>query len=156
MSRTVQITFDAADPASLGCFWAEALGYTQEPPPAGFDSWPAALTAFGVPEERFNDAYAVIDPDGAQRIFFQRVPEPKTAKNRVHLDVRVSDRAHLWRSRKGPSRQKLSRLEGLGSEPAGLGPGDGSALHGDARSGGQRVLPHLIAHLPQRAALPSV
>ena len=92
MSRTVQITFDAADPASLGSFWAEALGYTPEPPPAGFDSWPAALAAFGVPEEKFDDAYALLDPDGAQRIFFQRVPEPKTAKNRMHLDLRLSRR----------------------------------------------------------------
>ena len=41
-----------------------------------------------VPEERWNDASAIIDPDGnGPRIYFQRVPEPKTVKNRLHLDV---------------------------------------------------------------------
>lgn len=115
MSRTVQITFDAADPALLGSFWAEALGYTAEPPPSGFDSWPAALAAFGVPEEKFNDAYAVLDPDGAQRIFFQRVPEPKTAKNRVHLDVRVSDRGTPVAEQERAIQHEASRLEGLGA-----------------------------------------
>jgi len=42
----------------------------------------------GVPEERWNDASAIIDPDGTgPRIYFQRVPEPKAVKNRLHLDV---------------------------------------------------------------------
>ncbi|MGH3658893.1 MAG: VOC family protein, partial [Micromonosporaceae bacterium] len=41
--------------------------------------------------EHWNDASAVVDPDGGRpRIFFQRVPEAKTVKNRVHLDLGVS------------------------------------------------------------------
>ena len=45
----------------------------------------------GIPEERWNDASAVVDPDGkGPRIFFQRVPEGKTAKNRMHMDLNVS------------------------------------------------------------------
>jgi hypothetical protein len=91
MARDVQITFDCADPAGLAAFWAEALGYRVQDPPAGFDSWDQALEAMGVPPEHRNDASAVIDPDGAgPRLFFQRVPEGKQAKNRVHLDVRAA------------------------------------------------------------------
>ena len=91
MVRDVQITFDAADPARLAAFWAEALGYRLQDPPAGFASWDAALAAMGVPPQRRNDASALVHPDGTgPRLFFQRVPEGKTAKNRVHLDVRAT------------------------------------------------------------------
>lgn len=91
MARDLQITFDCADPAELAAFWAEALGYRVQDPPEGFASWDDALEAMGVPPERRNDASAVEDPEGSgPRLFFQRVPEPKTAKNRVHLDVRAA------------------------------------------------------------------
>ncbi|MEV5826513.1 VOC family protein [Spirillospora sp. NPDC052242] len=87
----VQITFDCADPAALAAFWAEALGYRVQDPPPGFDTWEQALEAWGVPPENRNDASAAVDPAGAgPRLFFQRVPEPKRAKNRVHLDVRAA------------------------------------------------------------------
>jgi hypothetical protein len=91
MARDVQVTFDCADPAGLSAFWAEALGYELQAPPGDFDSWEQALEAMGVPPERRNDASALVDPDGAgPRVFFQRVPEGKAAKNRVHLDVRAA------------------------------------------------------------------
>ena len=91
MARDVQITFDCADPAALAAFWAEALGGQLQAPPPGFESWEEALEAMGVPPERRNDASAVVDPDGSgPRLFFQRVPEGKQAKNRVHLDVRAA------------------------------------------------------------------
>ena len=91
MARDVQITFDCADPAALAAFWAEALGYQVQEPPQGFDSWEQALDAFGVPPEKRNDASAVVDPEGSgPRLFFQRVPEGKQVKNRVHLDVRAA------------------------------------------------------------------
>ena len=91
MARDVQITIDCADPAKLAAFWAEVLGYRVQGPPEGFDSWEQALTAMGVPPERHNDASAVVDPEGAgPRLFFQRVPESKRVKNRVHLDVRAA------------------------------------------------------------------
>ncbi len=91
MARDVQVTFDCADPAGLAAFWAEALGYRLQDPPEGFTSWEQALEAMGVPPERRNDASAVVDPDGrGPRLFFQRVPELKQAKNRVHLDVRAA------------------------------------------------------------------
>ncbi|MEV0726488.1 VOC family protein [Micromonospora purpureochromogenes] len=91
MARDVQITFDCADPAGLAAFWTEALGYRLQDPPGGFESWEQALDAMGVPPERRNDASAVVDPEGSgPRLFFQRVPERKQAKNRVHLDVRAA------------------------------------------------------------------
>ncbi|MFI6330328.1 VOC family protein [Micromonospora chersina] len=90
-TRTVQITFDCADPAALAAFWATTLGYRLQDPPGGFASWEEALDAMGVPPERRNDASAVVDPAGTgPRLFFQRVPEGKQVKNRVHLDVRAA------------------------------------------------------------------
>ncbi|MEU4371264.1 VOC family protein [Micromonospora chersina] len=90
-TRTVQITFDCADPAALATFWATTLGYRLQDPPGGFASWEEALDAMGVPPERRNDASAVVDPAGTgPRLFFQRVPEGKQVKNRVHLDVRAA------------------------------------------------------------------
>ena len=91
MARDVQITFDCADPTGLAAFWAEALGNHLQDPPEGFESWEQALEAMGVPPESRNDASAVLDPDGSRpRLFFQRVPERKQVKNRVHLDVRAA------------------------------------------------------------------
>jgi hypothetical protein len=91
MARDVQITFDCDDPAALAAFWAEALHSQVQPPPEGFDSWDHALETWGVPPEHRNDASAVVDPNGiVPRLFFQRVPEGKQAKNRVHLDVRAA------------------------------------------------------------------
>ena len=91
MVREIQVTIDCADPGALAPFWAEALGYRVQKPPGDFGSWDEALAAMGVPEERRNDASAVVDPDGTgHRLFFQRVPEGKQTKNRVHLDVRAA------------------------------------------------------------------
>jgi len=91
MSRDVQFTFDCADPAVMATFWAKALGYQLQAPPEGFESWEQALEAMGVPPERRNDASAAVDPEGVgPRLFFQRVPEGKQVKNRVHLDVRAA------------------------------------------------------------------
>ena len=91
MSREVQVTFDCGDPAALAEFWATVLGYVPQPPPPGFPTWDAALDAWGVPADQRNERSALVDPDAAgPRIFFQRVPEGKSAKNRVHLDVRAA------------------------------------------------------------------
>ena len=91
-TREIQVTFDCADPGALAQFWCHALGYRLAPPPPGFDTWDAALDAWGVPEEQRNTRSAAQPPPGetAPRLFFQQVPEGKTAKNRVHLDVRAA------------------------------------------------------------------
>jgi hypothetical protein len=91
MSREVQITFDCGDPAALCSFWVEVLGYQLQPPPPGFGSWDAFLESAGVPEEQRNTRSAALPKDGdGPRLFFQQVPEGKSAKNRVHLDVRAA------------------------------------------------------------------
>ncbi len=88
MAHAIQITFDAGDPTALADFWAAALGYVVQPPPEGFASWDEWARSMEIPEENWNDARALVDPDGVgPRVFFQRVPEGKIAKNRVHLDV---------------------------------------------------------------------
>jgi hypothetical protein len=66
---------DAGDPHRLAAFWALALGYVDEP---GYDD---------------PDGASIIDPDGrGPAVSFLRVPEPKTAKNRMHVDIRVAGR----------------------------------------------------------------
>ena len=93
MAPGFQVTFDANDPAGLAEFWSLALGYIIQPPPEGFDSWDDWAVAMNIPEEDWNNARALVDPEGAgPRVFIQRVPEGKTAKNRVHLDVSASER----------------------------------------------------------------
>ncbi|SDO13498.1 VOC family protein [Lentzea jiangxiensis] len=88
MAIGIQVTMDAADPGKLAAFWAEALGYVVQPPPPGFDSWEDFAVKNNIPFETINDYSAIVDPEGAgPRFFFQRVPEGKTAKNRLHLDV---------------------------------------------------------------------
>lgn len=69
--RQVQVTFDCAEPVRMARFWCDVLGYVEAPD---------------------NDASsaACSDPTGiGPRLYFQRVPEGKTGKNRVHLDVRA-------------------------------------------------------------------
>ncbi|WP_147917447.1 VOC family protein [Ruania zhangjianzhongii] len=99
MSTTFQVTFDAHDPVALSYFWAEALRYVHPAPPGyeipegtdPFSVWNEFLARTGVPESERRSNSALEDPDGVgPRIFFQRVPEPKTAKNRLHLDLRAA------------------------------------------------------------------
>jgi len=86
--RQVQVTFDCADPERVARFWCEVLGYVVPPPPPGFDSWKAFDAS--LPPSRQGSAFAIVHPHGVgPRLFFQRVPEGKGEKNRVHLDVRV-------------------------------------------------------------------
>ena len=99
MSRTVQVTFDAHDPRALSTFWRDVLDFVIPGPPGveladgddPLEAWDIFLARLGVPEEHRNTRSAVEDPGGqGPRLFFQQVPEGKTAKNRVHLDVRVA------------------------------------------------------------------
>jgi hypothetical protein len=86
--REFQVTFDCADPERVARFWCEVLGYVVPPPPEGFGSWDEFNDS--LPPEHQGSAFACTDPTGVRpRLFFQRVPEGKVVKNRVHLDVRV-------------------------------------------------------------------
>ncbi|GAC1399964.1 MAG: VOC family protein [Chloroflexota bacterium] len=88
MAMQLQIVFDCADPDKLAKFWAVATGYRLQSPPPGFSSWVEFLKANNVPESEWTSASAIVDPDGVgPRIYFQRVPESKSIKNRVHLDL---------------------------------------------------------------------
>lgn len=116
MAQTIQVTFDAADPQRLGRFWAAVLGYVDQPPPAGHASWEDFLASAGVPESERDSAWSVVDPDGGgPRLFFQRVPEGKTAKNRVHLDVTVSG------GRQVPLDERRPRVDARAAELVELG-----------------------------------
>jgi len=91
MAVNYQVTIDCADPDRLTRFWAAALGYQVQGPPAGFDGWDAYWRSVGVPEEELGGGDdRLVDPTGAgPRIWFQVVPEPKVVKNRIHLDLQV-------------------------------------------------------------------
>jgi hypothetical protein len=84
-SRLRSIVFDCEHPSTLARFWAAALGYSVRPyDDAEIDRLQAAGFTIDT------DPSAVIDPPGeGPTIWFNRVPEPKRTKNRVHLDVNL-------------------------------------------------------------------
>lgn len=123
MSTTVQITFDCHDLAELSRFWAEALGYVLPPPPGvtlspGADplaAWEDFLKAAGIPEEERRRRSAAEDPEGVgPRLYFQKVPEEKVVKNRMHLDVRTAP-GLTDRARAEAQEAECRRLVGLGA-----------------------------------------
>ena len=88
-SHLRDICFDCTDPDRMAHFWAAVLGYTLAPPP---------------PEEPPDPSIAIQAPAGGLRIWFNKVPEPKVVKNRVHMDLR------------GPSMaEEVERLQDLGA-----------------------------------------
>ncbi|MGN6302278.1 MAG: VOC family protein [Angustibacter sp.] len=116
MATTVQIVFDCLSPRAVGDFWAAALGYVTDPPPPGFDTWEQALEAWGVPQDQWDSKWAIVDPDGVgPRLFFQKVPEGKAVKNRLHLDLRISDPQTSPQERDEAVMAAVERLEGLGA-----------------------------------------
>ncbi len=113
MAIPVQVTFDCGDPHAMARFWADALGYEKEDHSELVESLVrdgAIRSEDTVVEDgarQFSDVSACRDPSGhGPRIFFQRVPEPKTSKNRVHLDLHVGPERH---------QAEADRLEGLGA-----------------------------------------
>jgi Glyoxalase-like domain len=109
----VQVTFDCADPHAMARFWAAALSYEKEDHSELVESLlqAAALqpddTVVVDGGRQFADVSACRDPAGSgPRIFFQRVPEPKTSKNRVHLDLHVGQERYQG---------EADRLERLGA-----------------------------------------
>lgn len=89
-SRLRDICFDCADNRRVAQFWADTLSYTLPSPD---------------PDDPTEDSIAITPPDGGLRIWFNKVPEPKVAKNRVHLDINMPDDA------------EMERLQGLGARP---------------------------------------
>lgn len=116
MSTTLQVVFDTADPHAQARFWAEAVRYETEDHSgvvgqllqAGQLQAEEAIEVDG--RQAFRDVAACSDPSGAgPRLFFQRVPEPKSNKNRVHLDLQVGPEA-------APA--EVDRLVAMGAEVA--------------------------------------
>ena len=115
MAASFQVTFDCADPDAQAAFWAAALNYIVQPPPAGYDTWEAFLVAHGM-ADRVGTASAIVDPDSVgPRIFFQKVPEPKAVKNRVHLDLTI------WDPRRHGPEERHERVDAAATRLVGLG-----------------------------------
>ena len=97
-----QVTFDCVQPVRVARFWCEVLGYVEEVDPD---------------ESLLDDSHwaACIDPTGVgPRLFFQRVPEGKVVKNRVHLDVRAGA-GLVGEERLAKLNAEGDRLEALGA-----------------------------------------
>ncbi len=93
MAARISLTFDAANPTRLAEFWKTALGYEDKPPPAPFATREEWLAQFDLPDEELGDDAAWLhDPTGiGPSLSLLQVSEPKVAKNRLHIDVRVSE-----------------------------------------------------------------
>ncbi|MGP4109747.1 VOC family protein [Streptomyces sp. 4N509B] len=121
--RQFQVTFDCADPERVARFWCEVLGYVMPPPPAGFASWDDFHRS--QPTESRGSWSACTDPSGVgPRLFFQRVPEGKVVKNRVHLCVRVGT-GLVGEERLAALEAECARLLPLGAARVRLLPADG-------------------------------
>jgi Glyoxalase-like domain len=92
MAVRYQLVIDCADPELMVRFWAAALGYEVEPPPPGFATWDDWRRDIGLPEDFLGiGADSIVDPaGGGPRIWFHALPDRKTVKNRLHLDIHAS------------------------------------------------------------------
>jgi len=109
--RILHLTFDSADPGALAEFWCAALGYQR--------------TELG--HEMVAEA---IPPDGvhAPKLLFIKVPEPKTAKNRMHVDLAVPDREALVQRMLGLGATKVGEYDEWGSSWVTLRDPDGNEV----------------------------
>jgi len=118
MAVRFQLVIDCAEPELLARFWAAALGYELEPPPAGFATWDDYWRDVGVGEEDLGIGQdCIVDPERAgPRVWFQVVPDRKTIKNRLHLDVHASGgRAVPIETRRERVDAEAQRLADLGA-----------------------------------------
>ncbi len=93
MATFFQLVIDCHRPSRMVAFWQPLLGYEVPPPPQRFATWRDWYLSVGVPAEEIegDGADRLEPPDGkGVAIWFQPVPEDKSIKNRLHLDLRVS------------------------------------------------------------------
>ncbi|MQA98686.1 MAG: VOC family protein [Actinobacteria bacterium] len=100
--RVAWLVVDSADPATLARWWMEAL-----------DDYEIEYDSATDPEADPGDPEVVIKGSSGHRMLFGKVPEAKTIKNRLHLDLRPEDRD-----------AEVARLEGLGAKRVDIGQGD--------------------------------
>ncbi len=129
-----QLVIDCVDPGPLVRFWAQALAYRVPDPPQGLATWRDYYLSIGVPEHELDDgdcADRLVDPAGAgPDIWFQIVPEPKTLKNRLHLDLRVGGgRAVPLATRRERVDAEAARLVALGGTKVRVTPGAEESDH---------------------------
>ena len=91
VSRITHPTFDCSNPYLLAGFWAQVLGFSDDPEN---------------PNEPGDEEAYIVAPDDSSSLLFIRVPEGKTVKNRVHLDIAPQDRTRD---------EEIDRLIGLGA-----------------------------------------
>ena len=118
MPVSYQLVIDCAAPEPLARFWAEARHYVIAPPPSGFDSWDDFYRSIGVPDDELGiGADRIEDPRGeGPAIWFQVVPEKKTLKNRLHIDVDASGgRGSSLEIRRERVEAEAARLVALGA-----------------------------------------
>jgi hypothetical protein len=77
VSRIGTTTIDARDPYALAAWWKTVLGYVDDPDAPGAEG---------------DEECEIVDPATGTRLLFQRVPEGKTVKNRLHFDLAPTDR----------------------------------------------------------------
>src|SRR5205807_2304438 len=112
--KQFQVTFDCAEPERVARLWCEVLVYVVPPSPEGFATWDDFNRS--LPPEDQGSWFACTDPSGAgPRLFFQRVPEGKTVKNRVHLDVRFGT-GLVGEERLAALEAECARLVALGAK----------------------------------------
>jgi hypothetical protein len=115
MAHTIGLTFDCANPTKLAEFWKLALGYEDQPPPAPFKTREEWLASFDLPEDDDGDGAWLHDPTGAgPTISLLQVPEPKIAKNRLHIDIKVA-RTGAPEDRRKLIIEEVSRLLAAGA-----------------------------------------
>ena len=118
MAVSYQLVIDCTSPDPLAHFWAEALHYVVAPPPPGFDSWDDYFRSIGVPDDDLGIGDdRITDPNGeGPDIWFQIVPEKKSIKNRIHIDVHASGgRGSSLDTRRELVEAEAARLVALGA-----------------------------------------
>ena len=112
VARLADVVFDCHHPASLARFWAAVLdGYEVAP----YDEEELARLRLAGIDDPEDDPTVLVESEASPvRLWFQRVPEPKTVKNRVHLDLRCDD-----------ADQEAARLVALGARLADAQPAAG-------------------------------
>jgi glyoxalase superfamily protein len=122
MPARFQLVIDCEDPGRLARFWAAALGYVLEPPPAGFATWDDWRRDIGLPDSELGAGPdSIVDPRGeGPRIWFHAVPDAKVTKNRLHLDIHASGGTGTA-DRSVPLTVRTQRVDAEAKRLAGLG-----------------------------------